>query len=87
MCIRDSSHPTKGIQKVSTTVSALRESARTVQLSTFRPDEMFFSITDEKGVIAHANSVFTRLSGYSFDEMQGQPHNIVRDPAMPRRCV
>lgn len=45
---------------------------------------MFFSITDEKGVIAHANSVFTRLSGYSFDEMQGQPHNIVRDPAMPR---
>lgn len=65
-------------------MSPLRESARTLQLSTFQPDELFFSITDDKGVIAHANSVFTRLSGYAFDEMKGQPHNIVRDPAMPR---
>ncbi len=69
---------------MNTTVSPLRESARTVQLSSFQPDELFFSITDDKGVIAHANSVFTRLSGYTFDEMKGQPHNIVRDPAMPR---
>mgnify|MGYP002353007256 FL=1 len=65
-------------------MSPLRESARTVQLSSFQPDELFFSITDDKGVIAHANSVFTRLSGYTFDKMKGQPHNIVRDPAMPR---
>lgn len=67
-----------------TTVSPLHHQRRTAPLEEFAPDELFFSITDDRGVIQHANSVFTRLSGYSFEEMQGQPHNIVRDPAMPR---
>lgn len=67
-----------------TTISPLHHHRRTAQLTEFEPDELFFSITDGRGVIQHANSVFTRLSGYAFEDMQGQPHNIVRDPAMPR---
>lgn len=67
-----------------TTISPLHHDRSTAPLTEFGPDELFFSITDGRGVIQHANSVFTRLSGYAFEDMQGQPHNIVRDPAMPR---
>ena len=65
-------------------VSPLHTEASTAAMREFSADELFFSITDERGVIQHANSVFTRLSGYEFADMRGRPHNIVRDPAMPR---
>jgi len=50
----------------------------------FRFDEMFFSITDKKGIIRSGNDVFVRVSGYPLDEMIGRPHNLVRHPDMPR---
>ena len=67
-----------------TGLMALAEGGRSVPVREFRPDELFFSITDPRGVIVHANAVFVRLSGYSFEELQQHPHNIVRGPAMPR---
>ncbi|WP_456391932.1 methyl-accepting chemotaxis protein [Persephonella sp.] len=52
--------------------------------SPFNPDEMFFSITDLKGIILSGNDVFVRVSKYSRDELVGSPHNIIRHPDMPR---
>ncbi|MCA9641442.1 MAG: PAS domain-containing protein, partial [Myxococcales bacterium] len=50
----------------------------------FEPQELFFSLTDRKGVIRYGNEVFTRISGYSEEELIGEPHNIIRHPDMPR---
>ncbi|WP_081826555.1 PAS domain-containing methyl-accepting chemotaxis protein [Persephonella sp. KM09-Lau-8] len=52
--------------------------------SPFKPDEMFFSVTDLKGIILTGNDVFYRTSKYSKDELTGAPHNIIRHPDMPR---
>jgi len=37
-----------------------------------------FSIADKEGIITEANSNFETISGYTRDELVGQPHNIVR---------
>ncbi len=50
----------------------------------FRINEMFFSTTDRRGVIQSGNGVFERVSGYTWDELFGQPHNVIRHPHMPR---
>jgi len=50
----------------------------------FQCHEMFFSTTDLKGIILSGNDVFVRVSGYSAEELYGQPHNIIRHPDMPR---
>lgn len=50
----------------------------------FRFNELFFSRTDLRGKIQAGNSVFQRVSQYSWAEMLNKPHNIVRDPEMPR---
>lgn len=42
------------------------------------------SKTDTKGVITYANDLFCKLSGYTLNELIGQPHNMVRDPSMPQ---
>jgi methyl-accepting chemotaxis protein len=39
--------------------------------------------TDLKGTITYANDDFVRASGYTRNEMLGQPHNMVRHPDMP----
>ncbi|RMG43636.1 MAG: PAS domain S-box protein [Candidatus Dadabacteria bacterium] len=46
--------------------------------------ELFFSITDKKGIIEFGNDVFTRISAYSEVELINKPHNIIRHPDMPR---
>ncbi|GAB47226.1 PAS domain-containing protein [Mobilicoccus pelagius] len=50
---------------------------------TFSPDDLIVSKTDPKGRITYANDVFLRISGYEAEEVVGQPHNLVRHPAMP----
>lgn len=50
----------------------------------FSPEEIFFSITDQRGVILGWNEVFVRISAYGADELHGSPHNIIRHPHMPR---
>lgn len=53
-------------------------------------EEYFFegraivSETDLDGIITFANRRFCEISGYSVDELVGQPHNIIRHPDMPR---
>lgn len=52
----------------------------------FNIDELFFSITDKRGVIEQCNDVFTRISAYTTEEVLGAPHSLLRHPDMPR-CV
>ena len=46
-------------------------------------DEMLVSITDVQGRITHCNRAFVETSGFSYDELMGQPHNLIRHPDMP----
>ena len=46
-------------------------------------DELLMSTTDAQGNITHCNAAFMRVSGFTFEELIGQPHNIVRHPDMP----
>jgi aerotaxis receptor len=41
------------------------------------------STTNAQGVIASVNDEFVRISGFSLEELVGQPHNLVRHPDMP----
>lgn len=41
------------------------------------------STTDLKGRITYCNPAFVEVSGFSREELLGQPHNIVRHPDMP----
>lgn len=46
--------------------------------------EIFFSRTDTRGKIQSGNEVFQRISGYSWGELAGRPHNIIRHEGVPR---
>ena len=46
-------------------------------------DSLLVSTTDTRGVITHANQAFVDASGYDYQELLGQPHNLVRHPDMP----
>ena len=49
----------------------------------FPATQTLVSITDRQGYIAYCNPAFVTVSGYTEDELIGQPHNIVRHPDMP----
>ena len=44
------------------------------------------SATDLKGCLTYCNEIFVELSGYSREELLGQPHNLVRHPDMPEEA-
>ncbi|MCV6615058.1 MAG: methyl-accepting chemotaxis protein [Cellvibrionaceae bacterium] len=46
-------------------------------------DSNILSVTDRKGRIRYVNDEFLKISGFSQDELIGEPHNIVRHPDMP----
>jgi aerotaxis receptor len=48
-----------------------------------RPDQYLISKTDKKGRITYANPAFIEISGYTREELIGQPHNLIRHPDMP----
>ena len=50
----------------------------------FHLHELFFSTTDNRGVICHGNEVFARVAGLSLEDLMGSPHSIIRHPDMPR---
>ncbi|MDX1948909.1 MAG: PAS domain-containing protein [Rickettsiales bacterium] len=50
----------------------------------FSFDELFFSRTDERGIILSGNDVFQRISQYSWAELIKKPHNIIRHQDMPK---
>jgi aerotaxis receptor len=49
----------------------------------FPGTETLLSTTDTSSHISYANAAFIRTSGFSADELMGQPHNLVRHPDMP----
>lgn len=50
----------------------------------FALNEVFFSRTDGRGIIRAGNYVFQRVSYYSWDELLGAPHKVIRHQDMPR---
>lgn len=48
----------------------------------FDETEIIVSKTDTKGRITYANDVFLRVAGYSEKQLLGQPHSIIRHPAV-----
>lgn len=50
----------------------------------FHLDEVFFSRTDDAGIIQSGNYVFKRVAHYEWDELLNKPHNVIRHPDMPR---
>ncbi len=44
---------------------------------------LIVSRTDVDGIITHVNQSFVDMSGYSKEELIGQPHSILRHPDMP----
>ncbi len=46
--------------------------------------EELVSTTDLRGVITYANDAFCRVSGFSYEELVGKNHNLVRHPDMPK---
>ncbi len=69
---------------------ANRKAAQNVPLTgverTFSENEFIVSKTDNRGVITYANDLFYKIADYTPKEILGAPHNIVRNPNMPR-CV
>ena len=53
---------------------------------TFPADQTLISVTDLKGRITYCNTNFIMASGYSREELMGQPHNLVRHPDMPEEA-
>ena len=50
---------------------------------TFSPNTKLISVTDTKGNIVDCNDAFVEISGFSREELIGQPHNLIRHPDMP----
>ena len=53
---------------------------------TFSADTKLISTTDLKGKITYCNQAFESVSGFSQEELIGQPHNLVRHPDMPQEA-
>ncbi|HHR5860530.1 TPA: methyl-accepting chemotaxis protein [Providencia alcalifaciens] len=53
---------------------------------TFNCDETLMSTTDPDSYINYANDAFIDVSGFTLDEIQNQPHNLVRHPDMPQEA-
>jgi len=49
----------------------------------FPADATLMSTTDTKSRVTYANAAFVEASGFTAEELLGQPHNIVRHPDMP----
>jgi aerotaxis receptor len=49
----------------------------------FPADQMIVSMTNTKGILVHCNRAFVAVSGFAYDELIGQNHNLVRHPDMP----
>lgn len=55
----------------------------TGQENDYPSQEMIVSMSDRAGLITHCNAAFARVSGYTQEELIGQPHSMIRHPDMP----
>jgi len=53
---------------------------------TFAEHTKLISVTDIDGNIIDCNQAFIDISGFTREELIGQPHNLVRHPDMPREA-
>ncbi len=49
----------------------------------FPEGKLIVSRTDKAGNITHCNKAFVEMSGFTEEELIGQPHHILRHPDMP----
>jgi len=49
-----------------------------------KENDFIISKTDTKGRLTYVNKIFVDMAGYTEEELLGQPHNIVRNPLMPK---
>ena len=62
----------------------MRKNLPISDVETLVPEDQFiYSRTDLKGKITETNDAFCQISGFTREEMLGQPHNMVRHPEMP----
>jgi aerotaxis receptor len=52
----------------------------------FPENATLMSTTDTQSHVTYANQAFIDVSGFSREEVSGQPHNLVRHPDMPREA-
>jgi len=53
---------------------------------TLPDDATLMSTTDTRSYVTYANESFVAVSGFSRDEITGQPHNFIRHPDMPEQA-
>ena len=47
-------------------------------------EDLIVSATDKKGNIIYTNEIFSKIAGYTKEELIGKPHNIIRHDDMPK---
>ncbi|MGD8909127.1 MAG: PAS domain-containing protein [Chromatiales bacterium] len=71
-------------EKILTYTDATKRKVLVTDIETPFPDgRLIVSTTDLEGIITHVNHSFVEMSGYSEEELLGQPHYILRHPDMP----
>ncbi|ALV07169.1 methyl-accepting chemotaxis protein [Roseateles depolymerans] len=53
---------------------------------TFPEGATLMSSTDKDSYLTYANEAFIQVSGFTPEELMGQPHNLVRHPDMPKEA-
>lgn len=53
---------------------------------TFSANSKLISVTDLNGTLLECNDDFVEVSGFTKQELIGQPHNIIRHPEMPSQA-
>lgn len=62
----------------------MRKNLPVTNVETLLPEHQYiYSRTDLNGQITEANDAFCDISGFTREELIGQPHNLVRHPDMP----
>ncbi|SDH42304.1 methyl-accepting chemotaxis sensory transducer with Pas/Pac sensor [Pseudomonas flavescens] len=61
----------------------MRQNSVTQRERTFPEHERLISTTDLSSKITYCNDAFVAISGFTREELIGQPHNLVRHPDMP----